>query len=50
LLHHVLPTVMFCLTSGQKAMELTDHELTPLKQWAKINLSSFKLFTSGILS
>ena len=31
------------------ALERDDHELKSLKLWAKINLSSFNFFLSGIL-
>jgi hypothetical protein len=38
LLCHTLPTMMFCLTRSPETMEPIDHDLKPLKPWAK-NLS-----------
>jgi hypothetical protein len=40
--------IMRCLTTGLKTMEPDNHGLALLKLWASINLSSFKLFLSGI--
>jgi hypothetical protein len=36
--------VMLCLTMHLETMKPAGHGLKPLKLWAKINLSSFKLF------
>jgi hypothetical protein len=38
------------LTPNPKAMRSSDHVLKPLKAWAKINLSFYKLMVSSILS
>jgi hypothetical protein len=42
-----LVCLMLCLSSWGLA---SNHELNPLKSWAKVNLSSFKLFPSVIWS
>jgi hypothetical protein len=42
-------TMMLCLTMGPESVELGDLELNPMKAWAKISPSFFKLFLSGIL-
>jgi hypothetical protein len=41
---------MFYLPTGPKATRLSDHGLKLLKPGAKLSLSSFKLFISGIFS
>jgi hypothetical protein len=47
-LYYVLLPWCICLAVGLKAMEPVDHGPNPLKQWTKINLSSFKLIFLGI--
>jgi hypothetical protein len=44
----LFPTMIILSHLRPKAMEPVDHGLKPLKLWAKINLSSVKLFHSGI--
>lgn len=44
------PAMMLWLTVGPETMESANHEPKPLKPWAQIHFSSFKLFPSVILS
>jgi hypothetical protein len=44
----LFPTMIILSHLRTKAMVPADHGLKPLKLWAKINLSSVKLFHSGI--
>lgn len=39
-----VPTMMLSLTTGPKAIGPVSHELKPLESWAKITLSSLKLY------
>lgn len=47
--HH---TLLLCvsLTTGPETVESANHRVKPQKPWTKINLSSFKLFLSGIIA
>jgi hypothetical protein len=44
----LFPTMIILSHLRPKAMEPDDHGLKPFKLWANVNLSSVKLFHSGI--
>jgi hypothetical protein len=45
LLYHLLPSMIYCLATGPKAMGSINHRLKLLKPQAKTNLSSFQVYS-----